>query len=354
MDSNIKIPKIFHIENYKYQIDESKIAQKPADKRTKSKLLVLDKDDGAIQSSHFENIANFLRDDDLLVFNNTKVIPARLFGIKRHTGAKIEILLTKNLGDKAWQCLCKPAKRLKKGSIVDFFDSDGNIAISCEILETFDAGIRRIRFDRDENLMEALEDVGHMPLPPYIHRSDRPEDRKRYQTVYAKEEGAVAAPTAGLHFDKRLLEKLKKKGIEFADITLHVGIGTFRPIDVWDIREHKMHSEFYTLSQQTAEKINRQKESKRRVIAVGTTSVRTLETIGHPLTAGQGETDIFIYPPYDFKVVDGMITNFHLPGSSLIVMVSAFAGRDNILNAYKYALDNDFRFFSYGDSMLIR
>lgn len=339
------------INQFDYELPKELIAQTPLKERSSSRLLVLNKNNGKIKHEHFYNIINYLNKGDVLVLNDTKVIPARLIGEKEDTKAVIEILLLKELNSDNWECLARPCKRLKIGSIVSF----GNGVLKAEIIEKLEDGIVHIRLIYDGILMEILDKLGTMPLPPYIH--EKLSDQSRYQTVYAKNIGSAAAPTAGLHFTNDLLEKIKEKGIIITYVTLHVGLGTFRPVEVENVLEHKMHSEFYVMSEETAQVLNKAKREKRRIIAVGTTSTRTLETIAsdnHGLFKQcSGNTSIFIYPGYTFKAIDALITNFHLPKSTLVMLVSALAGRENILNAYKVAIKEKYRFFSFGDAMFI-
>ena len=334
-------------EDFDYYLPENLIAQTPLEKRDASKLLVLDKKTGEIEHKHFTDIIDYLEKDDILVINDTKVIPARLVGIKEETKAVIEILMLKDISNNKWECLAKPAKRVKIGTIVKFSDK-----LSAKCIDVKEEGIRIFEFIYDGILFEILDELGTMPLPPYIH--EKLKDKNRYQTIYAKNEGSAAAPTAGLHFTTELLDKIKEKGVIIAPITLHVGLGTFRPVNVTDVTKHKMHSEFYMMSKETATILN---NHAKRIIAVGTTSVRTLETIMNlygEFKECSGWTDIFIYPGYQFKAVDCLITNFHLPKSTLIMLVSAFATKEYIMNAYQEAIDNKYRFFSFGDSMFIK
>ena len=339
------------INEFDYELPQELIAQTPLVKRDSSRLLIMDKNNGELIHEHFNNIIDYLHKGDVLVLNDTKVIPARLIGVKEETGAVIEILLLKDLGENKWECLSKPAKRLKVGTIVSF----GNGELKAKVTEKFDEGLVHIELLYDGILMEILDRLGTMPLPPYIH--EKLEDQSRYQTVYAKNIGSAAAPTAGLHFTKELLKKIEDKGIIITYVTLHVGLGTFRPVEVSNILEHHMHSEFYVMNEDTANILNKAKEEKRRIIAVGTTSTRTLETIATnnngKFIATSGNTDIFIYPGYEFKAIDCLITNFHLPKSTLVMLVSALSSRDNILNAYKEAIKEKYRFFSFGDAMFI-
>ena len=338
------------LEDFDYYLPEERIAQTPLSDRSSSKMLVLNKNTGEITHRHFKDVIEYLNKGDTLVLNDTKVIPARLIGEKTDTKAVIEILLLKNIEGNTWECLAKPAKRVKLDTIISF--GDGLLKAKC--IEIGEEGIRRIELIYDGVLYEILDKLGTMPLPPYIH--EKLEDQNRYQTVYAKNEGSAAAPTAGLHFTKELMKELTDKGINIAYVTLHVGLGTFRPVNTENILEHHMHSEYYEISKETCDIINKTKEKGNRVVVVGTTSVRVLETVAskyNELKNDSGWTDIFIYPGYKFKVVDNLITNFHLPKSTLVMLVSALAGRENILNAYKNAIENDYRFFSFGDSMFI-
>lgn len=339
-----------NIEEYSYDLPEELIAQTPLKDRTDSRLLVINRTNETYEDKHFYNIIDYLKPTDILVINDTKVIPARLIGEKEETKAKIELLLLKDMGSDTWECLAKPVKRLHKDTIVSFGDG----LLKAQINEILDSGIVHIKLLYKGILMEILDKLGTMPLPPYIHK--QLEDKNRYQTVYAKINGSAAAPTAGLHFTTDLLQKISNKGVNIVHITLHVGLGTFRPVNVNDIREHKMHSEFYSISKEAALILNDAKTKGKRIVAVGTTSVRTLETVMSEygeFRESTGNTDIFIYPGYKFKAVDALITNFHLPKSTLIMLVSAFAGRDFIMEAYKHAVKEKYRFFSFGDAMLI-
>ena len=336
------------LDTYDYHLPEELIAQTPLDKRDESRLLVFDRKTKETYHRHFKDITDFLRKGDVLVVNNTRVLPARLLA-KKSTGALVEILLLKRINMTDWEVLLKPGKRVKIGNILTINDE-----LKCELLEIKDDGNRIVRFYFKGVFEEILNRVGSMPLPHYIH--EKLKDKERYQTVYNKVLGSAAAPTAGLHFTDELLQKLRDMGVEILELTLDVGLGTFRPCKEKDITKHIMHSEHYSLSQEVADKINKAKRENRRVIAVGTTSVRTLEAVaqkGVPLVADEGETDIFIYPPYDFKVVDALITNFHLPKSTLIMLVSAFAGYENTMDIYETAVENQYRFFSFGDAMFI-
>ena len=337
--------------DFDYDLDETLIAQTPIEKRDASRLMVLDKKTGEVEHKHFYDIIDYLEKGDTLVLNDTKVLPARLIGTKEETNAVIEVLLLKNIEEDKWECLVKPARRIKVGTIVTF----GNGLLKAECIAEKDQGIRHFNFIYQGIFLELLEQLGTMPLPPYIH--EKLEDQTRYQTVYAKEVGSAAAPTAGLHFTKELLEKIKEKGVNIAYITLHVGLGTFRPVSVEKIEEHTMHSEFYSMTKEVADLLTKTKKNNKKIIAVGTTSVRTLETIMQKYNEFKecsGFTDIFIYPGYEFKAIDRLITNFHLPKSTLVMLVSALAGREHILNAYKIAVENRYRFFSFGDAMLIK
>lgn len=337
-------------DDFDYYLPEELIAQTPLKERDHSRLLILDKNTGKITHERFDNIIDYLTDNDVLVINNTKVIPARLIGVKEETNAVIEVLMLKEIESNIWECLCKPAKRVKIGTIINF-----NNLLKLECIYEGEDGIRHFKFIYEGILMEILDKLGEMPLPPYIH--EKLEDKNRYQTVYAKKDGSAAAPTAGLHFTKDLMDKIKEKGIQIKEITLHVGLGTFRPVSVDDVTKHKMHSEYYEMDKETAEFLNNAKKEGKRIIAVGTTTTRTLETIMNlygEFKECSGWTDIFIYPGYEFKAIDSLITNFHLPKSTLVMLVSAFAGKDKIMNAYKEAVDNKYRFFSFGDSMFIK
>ena len=339
------------VKDFDYYLPDELIAQTPLKVRDSSRLLVLDKETGEVEHKVFSNIIDYLEKGDTLVLNDTKVLPARLIGVKEETGAVIEVLLLKNLEGDEWECLVKPARRIKVGTIVSF----GEGKLKAECTGEFDEGIRHFKLLYNGILMEILEELGTMPLPPYIH--EKLEDQSRYQTVYAKEVGSAAAPTAGLHFTKELLKKIEDKGVNICYVTLHVGLGTFRPVSVEKIEEHEMHSEYYQMTKDVADKLNETKKNGGRIIAVGTTSTRTLETIMslYPeFRECSGWTNIFIYPGYEFKAIDCLITNFHLPKSTLVMLVSALAGRENILNAYKIAVDEKYRFFSFGDAMFIK
>lgn len=337
-------------EDYNYELPEELIAQTPLKKRSDSRLLVLDRDTGNITHEQFKNIINYLDENDVLVINDTKVIPARLIGSKEETNAAIELLLLKDLGNDEWECLSRPYKRLHVGTIVNFGDE-----LSSEVIALKGEGIVKVKLHYKGILLEILDRLGSMPLPPYIH--ERLEQKDRYNTVYAKVNGSAAAPTAGLHFTKELLNEIEKKGIKIVNVTLHVGLGTFRPVETDDITKHHMHTEYYEMSESTAKVLNDAKKEHRHIIAVGTTSTRVLETVMQKYNTFKechGYTDIFIYPGYEFKAIDSLITNFHLPKSTLVMLVSALAGKESILNAYHEAVKEKYRFFSFGDSMFIR
>ena len=339
------------IEDFDYELPEELIAQTPLEKRDASRLLVLDKETGRIEHQHFRDILDYLKEGDTLVLNDTKVLPARLIGEKEETKAVIEILLLKNMEEDNWECLVKPARRVKVGTVVSF--GEGLLKAKCT--KELDDGIRYFELDYKGILYEILDKLGTMPLPPYIH--EKLKDQSRYQTVYAKEVGSAAAPTAGLHFTTELLERIKQKNISICYVTLHVGLGTFRPVKVEKIEDHEMHSEYYHMSEEVAKKLNETKKNGGRIISVGTTSNRVLETIQskyNEFRKCSGFTDIFIYPGYQFKGVDCLITNFHLPKSTLIMLVSALAGREAILKAYQVAVEKKYRFFSFGDAMFIK
>jgi S-adenosylmethionine:tRNA ribosyltransferase-isomerase len=341
------------VNDFDYDLPNELIAQYPRDKREDSRLMVIDRKTDTISHRYFYEILDFVNPGDCLVLNNSKVLPARLFGIKEKTGAKVEVLLTKQKGVDEWETMVRPAKRLKPGDEVLFSKEP---LLKAEVLNFSEGGTRILKFYYKGIFLEVLEQIGKMPLPPYIQRDSIDLDKDRYQTVYCKDEGSVAAPTAGLHFTKELLEKAEKKGIKLAYVTLHVGIGTFRPVKCENVEEHKMHFEEYILDEENAKTINEVKAKGGRIISVGTTATRTLESAvsaDGTLKESRGETGIFIYPGYKFKVVDSMITNFHLPKSTLIMLVSAFYDREKVLNAYRIAVKERYRFFSYGDAMLI-
>lgn len=335
------------VTDFDYDLPQELIAQTPVEPRDSSRLLVMDKKTGELEHRHFFNLQEYLKPGDVLVFNDTRVIPARLHGFKT-TGAHVEVFLLTRKNATDWEVLVKPGKKLQKGAQIKFSDE-----LSCEILETTDFGGRIARFHYDGIFEEILDRLGETPLPPYIH--EKLQDKERYQTVYNRERGSAAAPTAGLHFTKELLQKIRDMGVEEVFVTLHVGLGTFRPVNESRIEDHKMHREFYTVSQEAADAINKAKREGRRIIAVGTTSVRTLESAGASgeMKAGGNWTSIFIYPGYQFRFVDALVTNFHLPQSTLIMLVSALSTRENILHAYKVAVQEKYRFFSFGDAMFI-
>lgn len=338
------------VSDFNYNLPKELIAQVPIKNRDKSRLMVLDRKNKTIENKIFKDIIDYLEPGDCLVRNNTKVIPARLYGVKEETGANVEFLLLKRIEGDIWEVMVKPGKKLMPGAKVSF----GNGLLKAEILEKFNDGNRRVKFEYDGIFNEILNEIGLMPLPPYIH--EKLKDKDRYQTVYAKYEGSAAAPTAGLHFTDELFEKLKEKGVEIANVTLHVGIGTFRPVKVENIEEHDMHSEHFYIKAEDAEKINKAKREGHRVIAVGTTSCRVLESIADEngyVKEVEGDTSIFIYPGYKFKCLDALITNFHLPESTLIMLVSALAGKNFIMQAYEEAVKEQYKFFSFGDAMFI-
>ncbi|HDK7168251.1 TPA: tRNA preQ1(34) S-adenosylmethionine ribosyltransferase-isomerase QueA [Clostridium botulinum] len=339
------------VKDFDFYLPEELIAQHPMEKRDEARLLVLDKKTGEIEDKIFKDILDYLTPNDCLVLNNTRVLPARLIGSKEETGGKMEFLLLKRKEKDVWETLVKPGKRAQIGARFIF----GNGQLKAEVIAMGEEGSRIVKFYYEGIFEEILDQLGQMPLPPYI--KEKLDDKEMYQTVYSKEEGSAAAPTAGLHFTEELLEKIKEKGVKLAFLTLHVGLGTFRPVKVEDIQEHIMHSEYYKMDKETAKIINTTREKGGRVIAVGTTSCRTLETIGDiegKVKEQSGWTDIFIYPGYKYKVVDALITNFHLPQSTLLMLVSALAGRDNIMNAYNMAVEKEYRFFSFGDAMFIK
>ena len=338
--------------DFDFHLPEELNAQTPLEKRDASRLLVVNHETGQMEDTHFDAIIDQLNPGDALVMNDTRVLPARLHGEKPETGGHVELLLLKNIAGDDWEVLAKPAKRLKVGAAISFGDG----RLTATVLEELEHGGRIVRFHYQGIFLEVLESLGEMPLPPYIH--EKLKDRERYQTVYAKENGSAAAPTAGLHFTKELLTQIEAKGVKLVYLTLHVGLGTFRPVSVDNVDEHEMHSEFYTLSEEAADTLRQVKASGKRVIAVGTTSIRTLETIGSKfngeIKADSGWTNIFIKPGYDWKIVDAFSTNFHLPKSTLVMLVSAFAGRELVLSAYQHAIDEKYRFFSFGDAMFIK
>ncbi len=336
--------------DYNYDLPEELIAQDPLPDRSSSRLMILGKEDGHTEHRHFYELPEFLREGDCLVLNDTKVMPARLYGVKEGTGALIEVLLLKHLEDGSWETLVRPGKKAKPGTVIDF----GEGMMKGVVEDILEEGDRKIRFEFDGIFEEILDKLGEMPLPPYIHH--KLEDKNRYQTVYAREEGSAAAPTAGLHFTKELLKQIEDKGVKIVYVTLHVGLGTFRPVKEDDILDHKMHTEYCRIEKKAADEINAIKAAGGRVVCVGTTSVRTLESMTDDngvVQAGFKDTDIFIYPGYKFKACDALVTNFHLPESTLIMLVSALAGREHVLEAYKEAVKERYRFFSFGDAMFI-
>ena len=338
------------LKDFDYELPEELIAQDPLEDRSSSRLMVIDRASGSITDRHFSDITDYLRPGDCLVLNDTRVIPARLIGVKEDTGAVVELLLLKHLDDGSWETLAKPGKKLKVGAKVSFGDG----LLHAEIEDILEEGNRKVRFSFEGIFEEILDQLGEMPLPPYIH--NKLKDRERYQTVYAKNSGSAAAPTAGLHFTEELLNKIDAMGVNRAFVTLHVGLGTFRPVKTENILEHHMHTEYCEISEETAGLINRTRENGGRVICVGTTSVRTVESMAGEdgrVRAGSRDTDIFIYPGYKFKCVDSLITNFHLPQSTLLMLVSAFYDREKVLEAYKRAVEERYRFFSFGDAMLL-
>lgn len=338
--------------DFDFELPEELIAQTPLENRSSSRMMVLTKEDEIIEDKNFENIVDELQEGDALVMNNTRVLPARLYGTKEETNAHIEVLLLKNTDGDTWETLMKPAKKAKMGTVISFGDG----RLKATVVGELEHGGRMVEFSYEGIFLETLESLGEMPLPPYI--KERLENQERYQTVYAKENGSAAAPTAGLHFTEEILDKIKAKGVKLVFLTLHVGLGTFRPVSVENIDEHKMHAEFYQLSEGAAAELNETRNSGGRIVAIGTTSIRTLETIGKAndgiLKATSGWTDIFISPGYDFSVVDAFLTNFHLPKSTLIMLVSAFAGREFVLKAYNHAVEERYRFFSFGDAMFVK
>ena len=336
--------------DFYYELPKELIAQTPVEPRDSSRLLVLDRRDGSVEHRHFYDIIDYLREGDLIVANDSRVLPARIFGVKDGTGARVEFLLLKQISGNRWETLCKPGKKAREGASFTFGDG----LLRAKVAEVREDGNRVVDFDCDESFFATLDKIGQMPLPPYI--TAELQDKERYQTVYSHELGSAAAPTAGLHFTEELMDRIRQKGVKIAYVTLHVGLGTFRPVKVDDVTRHKMHSEHYEIPAETARLINETKQNGDRVIAVGTTSCRTLESVATQYGAVkpcEGYTDIFIYPGYPFKVLDGLVTNFHLPESTLIMLVSAFAGYDNVMNAYKIAVEERYRFFSFGDAMII-
>ena len=338
------------VKDFDYELPAECIAQTPLEKRSNSKLMVLDRFNGDITHKHFYDIIDYLQAGDVLVLNDTKVMPSRIYGEKEDTKAKIEFLLLKEVEKDCYEALCRPARRIKIGTKVKFSEE-----LSLEVIDKKEEGMCVVQFYYEGIFIEKLEQLGEMPLPPYIH--EKLNDKDRYQTIYASNLGSAAAPTAGLHFTDELMEKIKEKGIQIEYVTLHIGLGTFRPMSVENVQDHHMHTEWFKMTKEVAERLNKAKEEKRRIIAVGTTSTRTLESIYtkyNKFVDTAEDTNIFIYPGYTFKAIDGLITNFHLPKSTLIMLVSAFSKREYVLNAYKNAIDNNYRFFSFGDSMFIR
>ncbi len=339
------------VEDYNYHLPEELIAQTPLKNRSASRLLVVDKKTGALEDLHFYDIIDLLDENDCLVFNDTKVIPSRMYGTKVDTKANIEVLLLKELEDNTWEALTRPAKRVKLGTEIVFGDN----LLKATCIETLEDGKRIFKMDYEGIFLEVIDKIGEMPLPPYIH--EKLEEQDRYQTVYAKDYGSAAAPTAGLHFTKEILDKLKEKKIQTEFVTLHVGLGTFRPVMVDNIEDHVMHSEFFKMSKDTAERLNQAKKAGKRIISVGTTSTRTLEAIYNKygkFVECSENTNIFIYPPYEFKAINALITNFHLPKSTLLMLVSSLASKEIIFNAYHHAIEEQYRFFSFGDAMFIK
>jgi S-adenosylmethionine:tRNA ribosyltransferase-isomerase len=347
-----------HINDFDYDLPQELIAQTPAEKRDFSRLMVVHRSTGEVEHKHFYDIIDYLKEGDCLVLNNSKVLPARLYGKKEGTGANIEFLLIKRIEGDTWETMVRPGKRLKPGDTVSFSDDK---LFRAHIIDYGDDGTRIVKFEYEGIFLERLEELGKMPLPPYIERENNSEDKERYQTVYAKNEGSVAAPTAGLHFTEELLEKAKAKGVKLAYVTLHVGIGTFRPVKVENIEEHHMHFEEYYVDEETADTINQTILAGGRIVSVGTTSTRTVESAAefdeasgkYLVKAGHGSTGIFIYPGYEFKIIKSLITNFHLPKSTLLMLISALYNREDILRVYKIAVEERYRFFSYGDAMFI-
>ena len=347
-----------HINDFDYELPQELIAQTPAEKRDFSRLMVVHRNSGEVEHKHFYDIVDYLKDGDCLVLNNSKVLPARLYGKKEGTGANIEFLLIKRIKGDTWETMVRPGKRLKPGDAVSFSDDK----LFRAVIEDYgEDGTRIVRFEYEGIFLERLEELGKMPLPPYIERENNSQDKDRYQTVYAKNEGSVAAPTAGLHFTPELLEKARAKGVKLAYVTLHVGIGTFRPVKVENIEEHHMHFEEYFIDEETAKTINDTVKAGGRIVSVGTTSTRTVESAAvydeeagnYLVKAGHGSTGIFIYPGYEFKIIDSLITNFHLPKSTLLMLISALYNREDILRVYRIAVEEKYRFFSYGDAMFI-
>ena len=337
------------LSDFYYDLPKELIAQHPAEQRDHARLMLYDRQSGAVEHKHFYDLIDELHQGDVLVFNDSRVIPARLYGKKSPTGGKVEVLLLTPVGEDTWEVLVKPGKRALPGAVIEFPEG-----LTCQILDRTDFGGRIVKFEYDGVFDDIIDKIGEMPLPPYIH--EKLEDPDEYQTVYTRERGAAAAPTAGLHFTDELLERIKAKGVELVFVTLHVGLGTFRPVEEENIEDHEMHSEFYSITEEAAQTINRAKAEGRRIVAVGTTSIRTLESAGTTgvLQAGSGWTNIFIYPGYTFHIVDALVTNFHLPESTLLMLISAMSTREKILKAYEIAVQEKYRFFSFGDAMFIR
>lgn len=337
------------LSDFYYDLPKELIAQHPAEQRDHARLMLYDRQSGAVEHKHFYDLIDELHQGDVLVFNDSRVIPARLYGKKSPTGGKVEVLLLTPVGEDTWEVLVKPGKRALPGAVIEFPEG-----LTCQILDRTDFGGRIVKFEYDGVFDDIIDKIGEMPLPPYIH--EKLEDPDEYQTVYARERGSAAAPTAGLHFTDELLERIKAKGVELVFVTLHVGLGTFRPVEEENIEDHEMHSEFYSITEEAAQTINRAKTEGRRIVAVGTTSIRTLESAGMTgvLQAGSGWTNIFIYPGYTFHIVDALVTNFHLPESTLLMLISAMSTREKILKAYEIAVQEKYRFFSFGDAMFIR
>jgi S-adenosylmethionine:tRNA ribosyltransferase-isomerase len=336
--------------DFYYDLPKELIAQTPVEPRDSSRMMILNRTDGTVAHKHFYDIIDYLNEGDLIVANDSRVLPARIYGVKAETGARVEFLLLRQISGNRWETLCKPGRKAREGARFSFGDG----ILTATVAEVKEDGNRVVDFDCDENFFAALDKIGKMPLPPYI--TEELKDQERYQTVYSHELGSAAAPTAGLHFTEELMAKIKAKGVKIAYVTLHVGLGTFRPVKVDDVTQHKMHSEHYEIPEETARLINETKQNGGRLIAIGTTSCRTLESVATQygkIIPCEGFTDIFIYPGYRFKVLDGLVTNFHLPESTLIMLVSAFAGYDNVMNAYKTAVKEQYRFFSFGDAMMI-
>lgn len=336
--------------DFYYDLPQELIAQTPIEPRNASRLMLLDKNNGSVEHKIFKDLTDYLNEGDCLILNNTRVIPARIFGVKKQTGAVVEFLLLKQVENLVWECLCGPGKKARAGAQFTFGDGQ----LECEVIEVKDDGNRLVRFICNDNIYAVLDEIGQMPLPPYI--KEKLDDRERYQTVYSENLGSAAAPTAGLHFTNEMLDEIRAKGVNIGYVTLHVGLGTFRPVKVDDVTNHIMHKEHYIMPKQTADLINDTHKNGKRVICVGTTSCRTVESVATKngcICEDEDDTGIFIYPGYEFKCMDALVTNFHLPESTLIMLISAFAGFDNVMNAYKIAVENKYRFFSFGDAMFI-